>query len=80
MSLRKDAVLASISRPIRKIERPTDPLGKTLSVSEFFGSSTFGLDQIKERLSKDSFEALMNLVHKGVQVQSPVADEIANVV
>ncbi len=80
MTLRRDAILASISRKIRKIERPTDSLGKPLPVSEFFGGHAFGLDQLKEKLSKDSFEALMNLVHKGVRIPPPVADEIANVV
>ncbi|HLG19593.1 MAG TPA: glutamine synthetase III [Bdellovibrionota bacterium] len=80
MSLRDEAVRASISRLPRKIVRPTDPLGKTLPVSGYFGSLTFGLDQIKEKISKDSFDALMAMVHRGARLPKNVSDEIATVI
>ncbi|MFH1263963.1 MAG: glutamine synthetase III [Pseudomonadota bacterium] len=80
MFLRQEAIKASITRRTREIHRPTDALGKILPVSEFFGSNTFGLDQIKEKLSKDSYEALMNLVHKGERLPRNVGDEVANAI
>ncbi len=80
MILRQEAIKASISRQSRKIDRPSDAVGKMLPVSDFFGSHTFGLDQIKEKLSKDSYEALMAMVHRGQRLPKNVSDEIANVV
>lgn len=80
MSFRKEAVLASISRTPRKIDRPKDGLGKPLSISEFFGCNTFGLNQIKEKLQKDAYEALMSMVQKGAPLSKTTADEVANVI
>lgn len=79
-SSRSEAVKAAISRHVRKIERPLDAGGKPLPVSNYFGSLTFGLDHIKQKLSKDSYEALMSMVHKGVRLPKNVGDEIANVI
>ncbi len=80
MSTRQEAVRASITREIRKITRPTDQSGKTLRVSEYFGCNTFGLDQLKDKVSKDSYELLMNMVHRGSRLSKAAADEIANVI
>src|SRR5438045_1577710 len=80
MSLRSEAVRVSITRIPRKINLPTSSFGKALHISEFFGSHTLGLDQLKEKLPKDTFEALNAMVHKGVRLSKPAADEIANVV
>jgi len=65
---------------IRKIDRPTDSLGKPLPVSDFFGSMTFGLDQMKDKLTRDTFNALMAMVQKGKRLEKAAADEIAGVV
>lgn len=80
MLLRQEAIKAACSRQTRKIVRPTDSLGKLLPVSEFFGSYAFGLDRIKEKLSKESYGALMAMVHKGERLPPSVADEVANVI
>ncbi|MBN8554743.1 MAG: glutamine synthetase III [Deltaproteobacteria bacterium] len=80
MSARQSAIATAISRQIRKIERPKDLTGKILAVNEYFGEATFGLDQIKERLAKDSYESLMAMVHKGARLPKNVSDEIANVI
>jgi glutamine synthetase len=80
MSARHEAISIASSRNIRKIDRPKDLMGKVLAVSEYFGSATFGLDQMKERLSRDSYDALMSMVHKGTRLQKNVGDEIANVI
>src|SRR5690606_37837752 len=65
---------------IRKIQRPTDSIGRVLPISEFFGSLTFGLDQMKEKLPKDSYQAMLAMVNKGVELPRTVADEIAGVI
>ncbi|MDB5037913.1 MAG: glutamine synthetase type [Bacteriovoracaceae bacterium] len=80
MSARRDAIIASISRQPRKILRPTDLDGKPLVVSQYFGSLTFGLDQMKSKLSKDSYQALLAMVNRGTRLTKEVSDEIANVV
>lgn len=77
MSARQEALRISTSRQIRRIDRPKDPLGKPLPVSEFFGSLTFGLDDMKEKLPKASFESLISMVEKGDSLPQHVADEIA---
>ncbi len=79
-STRHEAVKASISRETRKITRPTDSSGKALRVSEYFGSNTFGLDQLKDKLSKDSYESLMGMVQRGARLSKSAGDEIANVI
>lgn len=80
MSARSDAVRTAISREVRKITRPTDLTGKVLPVSEYFGSLTFGLDQLKDRLSRDSWDSLTSMVHRGARLSKSAADEIANVI
>lgn len=80
MSARSDAVRTAISREIRKINRPVDLMGKVLPVSEYFGSLTFGLDQLKDRLSKDSWESLTSMVNRGARLSKSAADEIGNVI
>lgn len=80
MSMRFEAIRASISRQPRKIIRPTDGDGKPLDVSEYFGSLTFGLEQIKSKVSKDTYSALLSMVQKGVRLPKEAGDEIANTV
>lgn len=80
MTGRQTAVSTANSRNIRKIERPRDSLGKALPVSEFFGSLTFGLDDMREKLSDHSFESVLALVNRGERLPKEVADEIAAVV
>jgi len=80
MSARAEAIRSAISRETRKINRPKDSLGKPLPVSDFFGSLTFGLDDMKEKLPRESYETLMGMVNKGQRLTKEVADEIAGVV
>jgi glutamine synthetase len=77
---RLEAILNSTKTRVRKIERPVDSLGKALPVSDFFGSMTFGLDQLKEKLSRDSFNSLQAMVQKGKRLEQSAADEIASVI
>lgn len=79
-SAREHAIRASISRGIRKIDRPVDAQGKPLSIAEYFGSLSFGLDQLREKLSRESYESLTAMVHRGQRLSKSTTDEIANVI
>ncbi len=80
MSKRHQAVVTAISRETRKFVRPSDPDGKPLLVSDYFGTLTFGLDQMKGKLSKDAYAALTALVNRGQRLSKEFSDEIANVI
>lgn len=80
MNSRFQAAQEAISRSIRHIERPKDSLGRCLPISEFFGDLTFGLDEMKEKLTRSSFEHLTNMVEKGHRLPKETADEIAGIV
>ncbi len=80
MSARHEAVRASTSREPRKINRPVDAGGNPLPVSQYFGSLTFGIDQMKAKLSKDAYSSLLALVQRGQRLPKEAADEIANTV
>jgi glutamine synthetase len=73
---RQHAVQTAISRTIRRIPA----LENRPAISSYFGSSVFGLDQLREKLAKDSYDSLMNMVNKGSRLPKAVADEIANVI
>lgn len=79
-SHRLAAVSAAINRQIRTFDRPVDAAGTSLKVSQYFGSLSFGLDQMRERLSSESYTALMNMVNRGTRLSKETADEIANVI
>jgi glutamine synthetase len=80
MNSRLSATQEAISRSIRHIERPKDSLGRCLPISEFFGNLTFGLDEMKEKLTRSAFEHLTNMVDKGQRLPKETADEIAAIV
>ncbi|MGA0163926.1 MAG: glutamine synthetase III, partial [Bdellovibrionota bacterium] len=80
MNSRFQAAQEAISRSIRHIERPKDSLGRCLPISEFFGNLTFGLDEMKEKLTRSAFEHLTNMVEKGQRLPKETADEIASIV
>lgn len=80
MIARYEAVRSSTRKPVREIERECDALGKALPVSEYFGRRTFGLDQMKEKLSSSSFESLMSVVKKGSRLDDKASEEIAGVI
>ncbi len=80
MSIRSESLRTSISRQIRSFERPSDPAGKPLRVGEYFGSHVFGLDEIRERLSTETAQALMQMVNKGTRLSREAADQTAAVI
>ncbi|MCB0369927.1 MAG: hypothetical protein KDD45_10950, partial [Bdellovibrionales bacterium] len=49
---RSQAMIAAINYPKINSERP---LSETAPISEFFGSMTFGLAQMREKLPKDAY-------------------------
>jgi len=74
---RQHAAGLSITRPVRKVPGLIE---RNLAVSSYFGSHIFGLDQMKDKLSKDSYDSLMSMVQKGTRLPKTVGDEIANII
>lgn len=80
MSLRSESIIQSSNREVRRVERLKDSLGNPLPVSEFFGNRTFGLDNLQEKLSRDTFDKLMAMVNDGQRLPKEAGNEIAHVV
>jgi glutamine synthetase len=51
--------------------------GKTSPVSEYFGSMTFGLAQMREKLPKDAYQGLLRTLDQGKKLQKETAEAIA---
>ncbi len=49
------------------------------AVSSYFGELTFGLGQMRERLSQKSYKTLIKVLEKGEKLERSTADEIATV-
>lgn len=54
--------------------------GNPQPISEFFGELTFGLGQMRERLPRSSYEALLRTLDQGKKLTPEAADAIAQVV
>jgi len=47
-------------------------------VSEIFGSMTFSISVIKEKLPKTIFKKLMEIIERGGKLDSEIADAVAH--
>ncbi|MGZ3690646.1 MAG: glutamine synthetase III, partial [Pseudobdellovibrio sp.] len=79
-SSRPNAFLASIDAPLRKIDKIKDSFGKEAPVSEYFGCSTFGLAQMREKLPKDAYANLIKTLENGKKLPKETAESIASAV
>ena len=66
---RGSALKSAIHPTIVKIEK-TDRKGKAMPVSEFFGSLTFGLAQMREKISKDAYRDLLQTLDHGKTIKT----------
>ncbi|MDX2191010.1 MAG: glutamine synthetase III, partial [Bacteroidota bacterium] len=53
----------------------TPPAGR---VSEFYGTNTFGLENMKSNLPRDTYKKLMACIEKGEKMDAALADIIAS--
>src|SRR5262249_12031387 len=71
------ALTQAVQAPQRKMERMANSLGKPLAVSEYFGSNTFGLGQMREKLPREAYQSLMRTLDQGKKLQRETAEAIA---
>jgi glutamine synthetase len=74
---RSQALTSALNFPNIIVERPLSP---TAPVSEFFGSMTFGLAQMREKLPKDSYQSLLKTLDHGKKLPKETAESIASAV
>lgn len=74
---RSQALTSALNFPNIIVERPLSP---TAPVSEFFGSMTFGLAQMREKLPKDFYQSLLKTLDHGKKLPKETAESIASAV
>lgn len=74
---RFQAIESATTRAPRKFDLPKDDLGRSLSVSDFFGQYTFGQKEIKASIPKADYERFLELTHTGQPLEKDLADKIA---
>lgn len=79
-SERFKALRSSLQTPARKMEKMLGQNGKPAIISEYFGTLTFGLAQMREKLPRDAYHNLLKTLDQGKKLQKETADAIANVV
>jgi glutamine synthetase len=77
---RYSALKSAINTPQRKIEKMNNVHGKPAAISEYFGTNTFGLAHMREKLPKDAYQGLLNTLDKGKKLQKETAEAIASAI
>jgi glutamine synthetase len=77
---RFEAIREVNSRTPRKFDPPRDDAGKRLRISDFYGSNTFDLPKMKEKLPKDIYQKLVSTIEHGKKLDSDIANSVANAV
>jgi glutamine synthetase len=72
---RFDALAAVKQSPARGNGRTTSPT--RIYLEQVFGENTFNLNQMQERLPKETFDALVRTVHEGSELDPAIADVVA---
>ena len=75
--LRASAFKDAINPKHIKIEKPGGP---NSPVSEYFGSMTFGLAQMRDKLPKDAYQNLLRTLEHGKKLPKETAEAIASAV
>lgn len=76
-SVRSQALFAAVNHENIKVEKPGQ---MTTPVSEFFGSMTFGLAQMREKLPRDAYQNLLKTLDHGKKLPKETAEAIASAV
>jgi glutamine synthetase len=75
---RFDAIATVSTRAPRRFEPPTNEQGKPLRVSEFYGTNTFDLNKMKEKLPKEVYTKLVSTIESGKKLEGDIANTVAN--
>src|SRR4051812_48321045 len=63
-----------------KLEKTLSASGKPAPISEYFGSSTFGLAQMREKIPRDAYSALMRTLDHGKKLVPEATESIASAI
>jgi glutamine synthetase len=75
---RFSALKTVTGRKPRNVEQPKDSKGNTLKISDYYGSGTFGLGQMKHKLPNDIYKRLNQTIHAGKKLEVEVANVVAH--
>ena len=75
---RFSALKTVTNRKPREVAQPTDEKGNTLKISDYYGSSTFGLAQMKHKLPNDIYKRLNQTIQSGKKLEVEVANVVAH--
>ena len=56
---------------------PAEPVTRGMDIEKIFGESTFSLTEMKARLPKTTYRALLQTIDRGVELDPAVADAVA---
>ena len=74
------AIELATSRHPRSFDLPKDDLGRSLSVSDFYGQYTFGTKEIKNAIPRADYDRFLELTRSGKPLEKELADKIAKAV
>ena len=77
VSPRAQALQAALNFPHIQVDRP---ISNTAPISDFFGSMTFGLAHMREKLPKDAYQSLLKTLEQGKKLPKETAEAIASAV
>lgn len=72
--------LAVNPHPPKKVEKIKNSAGKEAPISEYFGSMTFGIAQMREKLHKDAYQSLLRTLEQGKKLPKETAEAIASAI
>jgi len=70
-------ILQNISGPIPILNRKVEPGAPQPLISEYFGTNTFGLAHIREKIHKDAYLSLLKTLETGKKLPKETAESVA---
>jgi glutamine synthetase len=67
----------AVTTPTKKISKLKDEHGREIPISEYFGCMTFGLTQMREKLPKEAYAALIRTLEGGKKLSKETGDAVA---
>jgi glutamine synthetase len=75
---RFSALKTVTGRKPKHVDQPKDEKGNSLKISDYYGSSTFGVSQMKSKLPNDIFKRLNQTIQAGKKLDVEVANVVAH--
>lgn len=77
---RFEAIHSLNARTPRKFDPPRDENGKRVRISDFYGTNTFDIHKMKEKLPKDIYTKLISTIESGKKLDREIANTVANAI